>query len=122
MCTGGENIVPSEIEDRLLTHPSVVEVCVVGIPDEKYGEVVGCFARQTEQSLRPSLANMADWVRQTLGNHKAPKYVFWIGESEVDDFPKTASGKHQKHILRAVAARLVRQSTVAGVMDIKPRL
>lgn len=42
-----------------------------------------------------------------LGRHKAPNWVFWIGDPAVgDDFPKTGSGKHQKHILRAIGERL----------------
>jgi len=50
------------------------------------------------------------WVTQTLGRQKAPKYVFWIGDSGVgDDFAKTGSGKYQKHIMRERGNALVRQ-------------
>lgn len=118
---GGENIIPAEIEDRLLAHPGIVEASVVGAPDEKYGEIVTCFVRQTEQSLRLSDIDVANWVRKTLGSHKTPKHVFWIGDSGVEDFPKTGSGKHQKHILRGIATRLIQQGKVAGG-DIKARL
>lgn len=94
---------------------------MLGVPDKKYGEVVACFVRQTEQTARLSTVNVADWVRQRLGNPKTPKHVFWIGDDGVEDFPKTGSGKHQKHILRNVAARLIQQRKAAGE-DIKARL
>ena len=42
---GGENIYPRELEELLFAHPSVSEVAVVGLPDEKWGEVVGAFVR-----------------------------------------------------------------------------
>ena len=88
----------------------MVETSVVGLPDEKYGEVVACFIRQREGSARPSLDDVAEWVRQTLGRHKAPRHVFWIGDADTGaDFPKTGSGKHQKHILRALGKRLLEQ-------------
>jgi acyl-coenzyme A synthetase/AMP-(fatty) acid ligase len=91
---------PGEIEKRLLSHASIVEVSVVGAPHSKYGEQVTAFARQAEQTLRPSDAELATWVRETLGRHKAPERVFWVGDKHVGaDFPKMASGKHQKHLL-----------------------
>ncbi|KND87610.1 putative acyl-CoA synthetase YngI [Tolypocladium ophioglossoides CBS 100239] len=120
---GGENIVPVEIEERLLAHASIVEASVVGVPDDKYGEEVACFIRQAEKSARLSAVHVADWVRQTLGRHKAPKHVFWIGDAAVgDDFPKTGSGKHQKHVLRGIGARLLRQSKNANAGAVRARL
>ncbi|KIX04370.1 uncharacterized protein Z518_05238 [Rhinocladiella mackenziei CBS 650.93] len=105
---GGENIFPAEIEERLLQHPSITEACVVAVKNEKYGEVVGAFLRLKQGRPKPSLEQIRQWVRQSLGSHKAPAHVFWIGDEGVgNDYPKTGSGKHQKHILRAVADRLV---------------
>nr|POE53256.1 putative acyl-coa synthetase yngi [Quercus suber] len=96
-----KDIIIREIEDRLLSHSSIVEAAVVGVPHVKYGEVVACFLRQAEHTLRPAAVDVADWVRQSLGRHKAPEHVWWIGDEHVgDDFPKTTSGKHQKHVLR----------------------
>jgi mevalonyl-CoA ligase len=106
---GGENIFPTEIEERLLAHSSIGEASVVGIPDERYGEVVACFLRQNVDKPRPSSSEVSDWVRATLGRHKVPKYVLWIGDSGIgDDFPKTGSGKHQKHILREIGQRSIK--------------
>ncbi|ETS77224.1 hypothetical protein PFICI_11098 [Pestalotiopsis fici W106-1] len=104
---GGENIFPGEIEERLLEHPGIIESSVVGISDEKYGEVVACFLRATSSGVRVAHHEVQEWVRMKLGRHKAPNWVFWIGDPAVgDDFPKTGSGKHQKHILRAIGERL----------------
>ncbi|EXJ77044.1 hypothetical protein A1O3_10202 [Capronia epimyces CBS 606.96] len=110
---GGENIAPVEIEDRLLEHDAIAEASVVGLKDPKYGEVVGCFLRHAGDTdarprPRPEPAEIHQWCRQQLGSHKAPAHVFWIGDSGVgDDFPKTGSGKHQKHVLRALGNQLV---------------
>ena len=107
--SGGENIFPPEIEERLLEHAGIDEVSVVAIKDERYGEEVGAFlAIKKGTSTRPSAAEINQWVRKTLGSHKAPKHLFWIGDADVgNEFPKTGSGKHQKHILRSIGERLV---------------
>ncbi|KAF9250418.1 hypothetical protein DTO027I6_4047 [Penicillium roqueforti] len=105
---GGENIFPREIEERLMSHASVSEASVVGIKDERYGEVVGCFLKASVQFQRPSIQELQQFVGERLGRHKAPKHVFWLGEKGVgDDFPKTGSGKHQKHMMRDIGNRLV---------------
>ena len=115
--SGGENISPVEIEERLLEHSSIAGASVVGIKDAKYGEVVGCFVRSVEGSRKLTQEEVDQWVRERLGGHKVPKYVFWIGEPGVgSDYPKTGSGKHQKHILRALGDKL------AGRIDPKAKL
>ncbi|RAH40594.1 acetyl-CoA synthetase-like protein [Aspergillus brunneoviolaceus CBS 621.78] len=103
---GGENIFPREIEERLTAHPAISEASVVGIQDERYGEAVGAFLKARE---RISPSKLRHWVSQTLGRHKAPQHIFWIGDAGVGaDFPKTGSGKYQKHLLRELGNRLVR--------------
>ncbi|KAK7885648.1 hypothetical protein LTR67_009999 [Exophiala xenobiotica] len=106
---GGENIFPLEIEERILEHPAVDDVSIVAIKDERYGEEVAAFlAVKKGITTRPNALEINQWVRKTLGSHKAPKHVFWIGDEDVgNDFPKTGSGKHQKHILRLIGDRLV---------------
>jgi len=86
---GGENIYPREIEEFLYTLAGVKDVQVVGVPDPKYGEVVGAFITR-------------------FARYKAPKYVFFV-----DEFPQTASGKIQKYKLREMAAEAI------GVSDVK---
>ncbi|TNE57931.1 MAG: AMP-dependent synthetase [Alphaproteobacteria bacterium] len=91
---GGENIYPREIEELLFKHDTVGEAAVVGLPDEKFGEVVGVFLRPApDQSL--SKDELFAYVRQHLSPQKTPKHWF-----EVADFPLTGSGKIQKFVLR----------------------
>lgn len=109
---GGENIYPLEVETRLNAHPSISRAVVVGIPDPKYGEVVGAFLDAQEDSAavkkKISDAEVRDWTRKELGWHKAPHHVFWFGEEGLAvDTPKTGSGKVQKFKLRAEGIRIV---------------
>lgn len=104
---GGENIFPVEVEERLLAHPAVSEASVVGLQDDRYGEVVAAFLRLSGDIEKPKDDTIRDWVRVSLARHKAPKFVFWVGHDEkVRDFPKTGSGKHQKHLLRDIGHSL----------------
>ena len=94
---GGENIYPKEIEEALRTYSAVEDAEVVGVPDQKYGEVVGAFViprpgmTLTEEDLR-------DYCKKKIAFYKTPKYFFIVKE-----FPQTASGKIQKFKLRAIA-------------------
>ncbi|MEE9280042.1 MAG: AMP-binding protein [Myxococcota bacterium] len=91
---GGENIYPREIEDVLFEHPSVAEVAVVGIPDERWGETVAAFVRPAAgESLQE--ADLFAYCRGHLSPQKTPRQ--WVG---LDEFPLTPSGKIQKFILR----------------------
>lgn len=76
----------------MLEHENVREVSVVGLPDEKYGEVVAAFVIPRGEI---SVEDVRNWVRERLSNHLVPKHVFFV-----DDYPKTASGKIQKFLLR----------------------
>ena len=88
-------------------HPAISEASVVGIKDERYGEVVGCFVKLSAQE-KPTNQEIPQFVGEQLGRHKAPKHVFWLGDAGVgEDFPKTGSGKHQKHMMRDIGNRLV---------------
>ncbi|KAH8754375.1 hypothetical protein F5883DRAFT_650584 [Diaporthe sp. PMI_573] len=114
---GGENISPTEIEDRLIRHPDIEECCVVGIEDEIYGQAVGCFVKQTPGSQRLSCDELRRWVVLELGRVKAPRHVFWIGDRGVgNELPKTGSGKYQKHLLR------LKGNAIVNSMNIQPRL
>lgn len=102
---GGENIYPREIEEFLYTMPGVLDVQVVGIADEKYGEIVGaCIileegAQLTEEDVR-------DYARTKIARFKVPKHVFFV-----DEFPLTASGKIQKFILKEQAEKLLKEKS-----------
>ncbi|KAJ5141207.1 hypothetical protein N7526_002202 [Penicillium atrosanguineum] len=89
------------------------EASVVGIKDERYGEVVGCFLKKADGSSRIPEAEVKQWVSEKLGRHKTPEHTFWIGDQKVgSDFPKTGSGKHQKHLMRDLGNRLVQRDVV----------
>ena len=96
---GGENIYPREIEELLFQHPSVGEVAVVGLPDERMGEEIAAF-------LRPAPGQTLDrntlfaYLREHLSPQKTPRYWF-----EIEAFPLTGSGKIQKFALRDNWAR-----------------
>ena len=91
---GGENVYPREVEEFLYTHPKVAEVQVVGIPDERLGEVVLAWIR-----LKTGESATEDEVRQFCGGQiayfKIPQHVRFV-----DAFPMTVTGKIQKFKIR----------------------
>ncbi|WP_326727556.1 long-chain fatty acid--CoA ligase [Streptomyces phaeochromogenes] len=92
--SGGENIYPAEIEDQLLAHPDIVECAVIGVPDEKWGEVPRAVVVPREDvALDPDevLASLAG----RLAKYKIPKSVVLA-----DELPRTASGKLLKSRVR----------------------
>jgi fatty-acyl-CoA synthase len=91
---GGENLFPAEIENVLLEHPSVVEVAVIGAPDERWGEIVVAFIRVAPGAALDRQALVAH-CRERISAPKTPAH--WI---EVDAWPLTGSGKIQKFVLR----------------------
>ena len=116
--TGGENIYPLEIEERLAAHPAIEVASVIGIPDQKYGEVVGAFiaVAPSHEGKRPSVEELRTWTRETLGRHKAPQHVFIFGEEGVDrTVPVTGSGKVRKVDLRKIAAQVLERRVDASV-------
>jgi len=94
---GGENIYPREIEEFLYTMPGVEDAQVVGVPDAKYGEVVGAFIR-LKAGADMTEGDVQEFCRARMARYKAPKYVFFV-----DEYPMTASGKIQKYKLRDFA-------------------
>ena len=91
---GGENLFPAEIENTLLEHADVAEVTVVGLPDDKFGEIVGAFIR-----LKEGASADADMLkahcRSEMSAQKTP--AVW---QFVDAFPLTGSGKIKRFELR----------------------
>jgi fatty-acyl-CoA synthase len=84
-----------EIENAMLNHPSLAEIAVVGVPDDKWGEQACCFIRLEEGADALSAEQLKDYVRTLLSPQKTPNY--WVYVSE---WPLTASGKIQKFKLR----------------------
>ena len=94
---GGENIYPREIEEFLYTHPSVLDVQVVGVPDQVYGEEVMAWIIPKE-GVSISKEEIKAYCKGKISKHKIPKYIDFV-----DTYPMTASGKIQKFRLRELA-------------------
>lgn len=96
---GGENISPKWIEDFLYTHPKIVDVQVIGVPSEKYGEEVMAWVK-----LHPGVEATGEELRafcdQKIAHYRIPKY--W---KFVDDFPMTISGKIRKLEMREISIK-----------------
>ncbi len=92
---GGENIYPREVEDALLAHPSVQQVAVVGVPDEKWGEAVTAVIRFKPGLTPPAALDLHHHCRARLAPYKTPSQWYYV-----DEYPTTSSGKIQKFALR----------------------
>ncbi|HKM88624.1 MAG TPA: AMP-binding protein, partial [Xanthobacteraceae bacterium] len=96
--SGGENIYPAEIENVLLEHPAIVEACVVGCPDERWGEAV-VAAVVLKPGARLSAADVIAMLDGRIARYKQPRAVRFM-----DSLPRTALGKVQREELRATVA------------------
>lgn len=93
---GGMNIYPREIEDILFDHAEVADVSVVGVPDEKWGEIIAAVIRPLDHGKPPSPDELHAYCRSRMAAHKAPSLWFFV-----ESYPLTPSGKIQKYILRS---------------------
>jgi acyl-CoA synthetase (AMP-forming)/AMP-acid ligase II len=93
--SGGENIYSLEVEECLLTHPSVGAVAVIGVPDDKWGEAVSAVVVPAPGSVVMA-EDLREHVRSRLARYKAPRHVF-----VTDQLPVLATGKIDKKLLRA---------------------
>jgi fatty-acyl-CoA synthase len=101
--SGGENISSIEVEGALLRHPAVLEVAVVGMPHEKWGESPHAFLVLRE-GMTSSAEEMREFARGAMAHFKVPTaYTF------VRELPKTATGKIQKYILRGGKSAIAKQ-------------
>jgi acyl-CoA synthetase (AMP-forming)/AMP-acid ligase II len=95
---GGFNVSPADVEQVLARHPDVSEVAVIGVPDDRLGEVAKAYVI-AKHGRSPSEAEVIAWCRERLANFKVPRFV-----EVVDALPRNASGKVLKRDLRALAA------------------
>jgi fatty-acyl-CoA synthase len=91
---GGENIYPREVEDFFYTHPQVADVQVVGVPDEKFGEVAAVWIRLKPGELATE-DQMREFCRGRIAHYKIPQYFRFV-----EAFPMTVTGKIQKFKIR----------------------
>jgi len=92
--SGGENVYAAEIENCLHEHPAILEAAVIGLPDEKWGEVGCAYLLPRPGNQLPDDSDLIAYCRQHLAPYKVPRQFI-----SVDDFPRTAAGKVQKHLL-----------------------
>jgi fatty-acyl-CoA synthase len=92
--SGGENVSSIEVEDAIFQHPEVTEVAVIGIPDEKWGELVTALVVTTPESTLTE-SDVIAWAKTRVASYKSPKHVEFR-----DELARTATGKLQKFKLR----------------------
>ena len=92
--SGGSNIYPREIEEKILQHPAISEVAVLGVPDPVWGEV-GIAVCVPREGHSPAEAELRGWLEDKIARYKMPKrFVFW------NEMPKSAYGKIAKKLIR----------------------
>ena len=92
--SGGENVYPAEVESVLYGHPSIVEVAVIGLPDDKWGEAVTAIA-VLEEGAELTLEELRDFAGESLARYKLPSKLQFI-----DILPRNPAGKVQKFKLK----------------------
>jgi acyl-CoA synthetase (AMP-forming)/AMP-acid ligase II len=95
--SGGEHVYPSEVEKVIGSHPGVLDVAVVGLPDERWGEAVTAFIIPKDADLPPTAEEIISWCKDKMASFRRPKAVHLISEQEM---PRTGSGKILHRALR----------------------
>ncbi|KMQ65623.1 AMP-binding protein [Chryseobacterium angstadtii] len=102
---GGENISPKEIEDFLYTYLNILDVQIIGIPSEKYGEEVMAWIK-VRKGFEVTEAELLEYCKGRIAHYKVPKY--W---KFVDEFPMTISGKIRKVEMREISIKELQLET-----------
>ncbi|MBO1907690.1 acyl-CoA synthetase [Microvirga sp. 3-52] len=97
--SGGSNVYPREIEEKILTHPAIAEVAVLGVPDRTWGEV-GVAVCVSRAQADVSESELLAWMEGKVARYKLPKRVFFW-----EALPKSAYGKITKKDIRAELER-----------------
>jgi O-succinylbenzoic acid--CoA ligase len=92
--SGGENVYPAEVEAALMAHPAVVEVAVVGLPDDRWGQIVTAIVVLEAETTTEELVEQ---LRSQLAGYKLPRKIEFSSKA----LPRTASGKLQRHLVQA---------------------
>ncbi|HZY13586.1 MAG TPA: acyl-CoA synthetase [Beijerinckiaceae bacterium] len=106
--SGGSNIYPREVEEKILTHPAIGEVAIVGVPDPVWGEVGIAVCVRRAGAGAVTEADMAGFLAPKVPRYKMPKrFFFW------DELPKSGYGKVPKRLVRA-------ELEARGLLDLNP--
>ena len=92
--SGGENVYPAEVESVLFKHPKILEVAVIGLSDEKWGEAVTAVAALKEESSL-TLEELRDFAADHLAKYKIPLRLHIV-----DELPRNPAGKVLKYVLK----------------------
>jgi acyl-CoA synthetase (AMP-forming)/AMP-acid ligase II len=95
--TGGEHVYPSEVEKVIGSHPDVLDVAIIGLPDEKWGEAVTAVIIPNNPDNPPEAKEIISFCEDKIANYKRPKEVRFISNEEM---PRTGSGKVRHRELR----------------------
>lgn len=106
---GGENLSAKEIEDALHTHPAIREAAVVSMPHARLGEGVCAYLIADDGGARPDVSEVTSFLLEAgLARQKCPDRLEYV-----DDLPRTASGKVQKHVLRRMIRETMSRETAS---------
>jgi HIP---CoA ligase len=97
---GGFNVYPAEVENVLLRHHDIRRAAVIGVPDQRLGEVGMAFVVVGPEAAGTTAEGVISWCREQMANYKVPRAVEILGE-----LPLNASGKVEKAVLRDRAAK-----------------
>lgn len=106
---GGENISPKEIEDFLIKHEGIIDVQVIGVPSEKYGEEVMAWVKR-KAGFENTEEELLRYCKGRIATFKIPKY--W---KFVEDFPMTVTGKIRKVEMREIATKELGLDTIKSI-------
>ena len=107
---GGENVYPREIEEFLYTHPDIVDVQVIGVPDLTYGEEIMAWVKLRPGAVPLDANSVRRFCLDRMAHYKIPRYVH-----VADEFPLTVTGKVQKYVMRAKAIEMLGLQQAADV-------
>ncbi len=105
---GGENVYPREVEEFLYTHEDIVDVQVIGVPDDRYGEEIMAWVKRRD-GAQLSAEDVRAYCQGRIAHFKVPRYVTFV-----DEFPMTVTGKVQKFKMREQAIADLRPRTGGG--------
>ncbi|MDQ3223331.1 MAG: AMP-binding protein, partial [Gemmatimonadota bacterium] len=106
---GGENVYPREIEEFLYTHPDIVDVQVIGVPDVRYGEEIMAWVKVREGASMTA-EDVRSFCQGKIAHFKVPRYL-----KVTDEFPMTVTGKVQKFKMREISIEELALGEAAGV-------
>jgi acyl-CoA synthetase (AMP-forming)/AMP-acid ligase II len=107
--TGGEKVFPEEVESALVDHPAVLDVLVVGTPDERWGSAVTAVVQPVDPAAPPSLDALRDHLRSTLAGYKHPRHLVLVAKVE-----RSPAGKADYRWAKATAEERLATATAEG--------